>query len=195
MKQQTFFRKSRTQHGGSLLLGRRRSRRPLATKTPLHVVMRSDFAYEKRSLTKNKARILRILDRSARRFRIRVYEKAIVSNHIHLVIRGRRRIDIQNFFRVFAGHTAQEILEEFPIGAKDRPRSGGAPRVDNERNKTREKENKFWETRVFTRIVSWGRDYIYVIKYVIQNQMEADGLVPYRERKPKTKVQRRCDTS
>jgi len=191
MKQKSFIPKSKTEHGGSLLLGKRRSKRPLSTKTPLHLVLRSDFAYGSRSLVKHKVLIHRILNKAARRFRIRIYQQAIVSNHIHLLVRGQRREDIQNFFRVFAGHSAQQILEQFPIRVHDRPKSGGAPRVAGS-GPVREKENKFWQTRIFSRIVSWGRDYANVVKYVIRNQLEADGQIPYQPRK---RNQEESDTS
>lgn len=176
MRQTSFISKARREHGGSLLLGKRRGRRPLSIREPLHLVLRSDFAFGTRSLVKHKALVHRILTKAARRFQIKVYQKAIVSNHIHLLIRGNSREQIQNFFRVFAGHTAQEILRQFPISSKDRPKSGGAPR---------EKENKFWQTRVFTRVVRWGRDYLGVLRYVIQNQLEADGEIPYQARRKK----------
>lgn len=64
-----------------------------------------------------------------------------------------------------------------------RPRPGG--------EKTREKENKFWETRIYSRVMSWGRDYLNVKKYIIQNTLEALGLVAYKVRAVKAKVKMR----
>ncbi len=166
----------RKEHGGTLSLGKRRKQRPLSLKTPLHLVLKSDFAYDSRSLLRHRPLIEKIITKFKRRFRIRVYETAIVSNHIHLVVKGRYRRDLQNFFRVVAGHIAQEILRQFPILPRERARAGGAP------DKTREKENKFWQTRIYSRIVSWGREYLRVKRYVIQNALEALGLIPYKTR-------------
>ena len=100
---------------------------------------------------------------------------AIVSNHIHIMIRGRTRRDLQNFFRVVAGHIAQELLHRLPILQSERTKQGGAP-------KTRDKENKFWQTRIYSRIVSWGSEYSRVKEYVVQNALEALGLIPYKTR-------------
>ena len=135
--------------------------------------------------------INRIIQKAKKRFDIKVYEFAIVSNHIHIFAKGRSRSDLQNFFRVVAGHTAQEILRLHPIGAKDQPKSGGgasserggAPSPGHSKQiKTRERENKFWQTRIYSRIVSWGREYISVKKYVIQNTLEALGVIAYEVR-------------
>lgn len=176
--------KRRTEHGGSLLLGKRRTKRPLSLKSPHHLVLRSDFAYGRRALTRHRPLIHRVIRKAQKRFDIKVHEIGIEFNHIHLDARGRTRSGLQNFFRVVAGHIAQEILREVPIkpGEKSRggvhhPSAGGAPQVK------REKENKFWQTRIYTRIVSWGRDWLAVKAYIIQNRLEGLGLVPYQPRK------------
>ena len=110
---------------------------------------------------------------------------AVVSNHIHLLVKGHSRIDLQNFFRVVAGHIAQEILRQCPIKPGDRPQSGGgAPKaLFKTVSNARERENKFWQTRIYSRVVSWGREFTTVKKYVIQNVLEALGLIPYQARR------------
>ena len=176
--------KTRKEHGGSLLLGKRRKKRPLCLKSPHHLVLRSDFAYGPRSLLRHRPLIHRVIAKAKKRFDIKVYEIGIASNHIHLAAKGKSRSNLQNFFRVVAGHIAQEILREFPIRPKEKSR-GGAPTPASGGKKTREKENKFWQTRIYSRIVSWGREWIAVKKYIVQNSLEALGLLPYRERKQK----------
>lgn len=191
-------RKFTYEHGGSLLVGRRRKRRPISVNQPLHLVLRSDFAFGRRNLTRHRPRIHRITKRSAERFRIRIYEMAVVSNHIHILAKGKTRPEIQNFFRVVAGHIAQEILVSFPILEHERPRAGGALNSNTggapgeERKgpeKLREKENKFWQTRIYSKIVEWGRQFRNTKKYVMQNTLEALGIIQYSERKKGTKVQ------
>ncbi len=166
---------SRKEHGGTFSLGKRRKQRPLSLKNPLHLVLRSDFAYGSRSLLRHRPLIEKVIAKAKKRFAIRVYEMAVVSNHIHIMIRGRTRQDLQNFFRVVAGHIAQELLRQFPILPSEKAEPGGA-------SKTREKENRFWQTRIYSRIVSWGREYLNVKKYVVQNAFEALGLIPYKTR-------------
>jgi len=46
---------------------------------------------------------------------VKVYNYALAGNHLHLLIKGSSREEIQNFFRVFAGHAAQRILKDFPL--------------------------------------------------------------------------------
>lgn len=188
--------KTRREHGGSLLLGKRRTKRPLCLKSPHHVVLRSDFAIGARSLLRHRPLINRIIAKAKRRFDIKVYETGISWNHIHLGVRGKTRSNIQNFFRVVAGHIAQEILREYPLTEEEKCRggalkisTGGAPTTGKPQ---REKENKFWETRVYTRIVSWGREWIAVKKYIIQNHLEGLGSIAYQPRKNR---KRKSDTS
>ncbi len=165
------------EHGGQIASGQRKTRRPLNTKGPIHLVLKSDFAQGPRSLLKHTKLIERILKKAAQKFRIRIYEKAIVTNHIHLLIRGKRREDLQNFFRVTAGHIAQEILRAFPIPTQIT------------------KENKFWRARIYSRLLTWGREFKIVKAYLLQNMKEALGLIPYqpRRRKPNTSFGPRHD--
>jgi len=159
------------EHGGALSVGRRKRRRPLALKKSHHVTMRSEKATGVRRLTRHTRLIHRILNRAASRFRIRIYKLAITSNHLHLSIRGKRRIDLQNFFRVAAGHIAQEILRQFPVpkGAAE-----GKPVA---------RTRRFWDHLIYSRIVEWGRDFRRVIAYICQNTLEAEGAIPYQPRR------------
>ena len=138
-------------------------------------MLRSDFAYGSRSLLRHRPVIDKVIGKAKKRFAIKVYELAVVSNHIHIMIKGHTKRDIQNFFRVVAGHIAQELMRQFPVLPSERAKRGGA-------SKTRENENKFWQTRIYSRIVGWGREYLNVKKYVVQNALEALGLIPYKRR-------------
>ena len=83
---------------------------------------------------------------------------------MHLSVKGSSREGLQNFFRVVAGHVAQEILRQFPlkVGTARRPRQ----------TQTR----KFWDDLIFSRIVEWGRDFKNVCHYILHNVLEAEGL-------------------
>lgn len=176
MKQKNFFKASVSSHGGSLSIGKRRSRRPIHTKNSLHIVLRSEIATGSRSLMKNSQLVRRITLKASKRFNVQVYEKAICGNHLHLLIRGKSKINVQNFFRVLAGHIAQEILRQFPLTEKER---GGAPKQKG----CLKNRRKFWSLLLFSRVVGWGRDFANVSSYVIQNTREALNLIPYTERR------------
>lgn len=152
MKQLNFISEKlvKREHGGSLSIGKRKSQRPLSVKRPIHLVLKSSLAVGSRSLLRHRPLVEKIINKSKKRFNIRVYEFAIVSNHIHLLIKGYSRKDLQNFFRTVAGHIAQEILRRCPLNCSEAVEAGGAPRT---------KENKFWQSRIYSRIVTWGREW------------------------------------
>jgi hypothetical protein len=86
---------------------------------------------------------------------------------------------MQNFFRVVAGQIAQEILRLYPL-QKTESRAytgpeGGTAHPKNQRT--------FWSVVIYSRIVSWGREFKVVMGYILQNTKEALGLVAYKERR------------
>jgi hypothetical protein len=214
MKQLNLIKPTKKEHGGIHSLGRRRSRRPLTTKKPLHVTLRSDFAKGSRSLLRHRPLIHLVIKKASLRFDVRVYQKAICGNHIHLLIRGRNRADIQNFFRVVAGHIAQGILRDFPLLASERDcglsggggdsgggasgftvkgkpggaldlERGGAPKAAPESASEKgcaKNQRKFWALLIYSRVVTWGREYKIVTNYIQKNTLEALNLMAYTPR-------------
>jgi REP element-mobilizing transposase RayT len=128
----------------------------------MHIVMRSLVARGSWSMRRvESARMVReTLRRYARRYGIRIYEFANAGNHLHLLVRAKCRLALQNFLRVFAGLVARRVM-----GA----RKGRAV-------------GRFWDMLAYSRVMSWGRDFHGVRAYVLQNELEALRLVPYRSR-------------
>jgi len=174
-------------HGGDLSIRRRKSKRLLSIRNPFHVTLRTDFSRGKRNLLRHKNLIYKILGKASRRFRIKIHEQAICGNHIHLLVKGQRKIDLQNFFRVVAGHIAQQILEQYPILADERAtvqmaqkeKRGNAP----ETRKELQYQRKFWCALLYSRLVAWGRDFKNVMSYIEMNTLEAIGWISYQARK------------
>lgn len=180
MRQFSFLPKTKYEHGGFWALGSRRSKRPVDIKRPIHVVLRSDLARGNRSLRKNELVVIRALEKYGQRFRVRVYERAVCGNHIHLFLKAKTKKDLQNFFRVFAGQVAQEILRRYPL------QKGEAKAFSGLRGGTpmhRKNQRTFWSLVVYSRLASWGREFKDVSKYVLQNAREAAGLVAYKKTK------------
>jgi REP element-mobilizing transposase RayT len=150
------------EHGGDVRLGQRKIARPLDTKRPLHIVLRSSRAKRAWSMLRPElaARIRRKAGSLARRYDVRLYRYANVGNHIHVLATVRSRLALQSFLRVFAGATARLVT-----GARK-----GRP------------VGRFWDRLAYSRIVLWGREFSSVSAYVRQNQDEALGLRPYVER-------------
>ena len=195
MQQKSFIKSAKREHGGLWSINSRRSRRPMNMKTPLHITLRSELAYGPRSLMKHQNLIRRVMRKAASRFTVKVCEYAICGNHLHLLLKSNYGIDIQNFFRVLAGHIAQRILDEHPLTSKER---GGAPGIsDGARKGCAKNQRKFWGLLLYSRVVTWGREFRSVTKYILQNTLEALHIIPYQERKkPKRwppKTQANCE--
>jgi REP element-mobilizing transposase RayT len=99
------------------------------------------------------------VNRLKTRWGIKVYRYANVGNHLHILIRAKSRPDWQGFIRELAGSIAMIVT-----GArKGMPLSRG-----------------FWDHLVFTRIVSFGRDFKNVAQYVCINLWEGSGIAVRR---------------
>ncbi len=163
-KQLQFFERQSQEHGGETRIDKRKIIRPLTHTRPIHVVMRSSLARKELSLLNFAKKIDRLLAEKARKFGITIYEKANSGNHLHLLIRGKKRADIQQFFRAITGRIARIVT-----GARK-----GKP------------FGKFWDHLIYTRILnSWRREFHGVKGYVVRNTLETLGLIPYKPRKLK----------
>ena len=171
-----------TEHGGSWAIGRKRSRRRFSTGTSVHVTLHSKIAFGERSLTNHWPLIEEIIQRNSRRFKVRIYQKAICNNHIHLLLRGRNRKKTQNFFRVVAGHIAQQILNRHPL-TRAEERGGAHTRIRDGKLLCKKNQRKFWSVLLYSRIVKWGDDFATVFRYVIRNTLETLRVIPYKPRK------------
>jgi REP element-mobilizing transposase RayT len=113
-KQLSLFKAELKHFGGALLHGRRRKSRPLNRKDAIHLVIRSSWAgaIPQTSLTNksNKGAIQKILNQYAKKYGVRLYQIAIVSNHIHLVLRIPNAGAYRNFIRVITGAIAEQVM-------------------------------------------------------------------------------------
>lgn len=150
--------------GGSAIKGNAREARPLSTRRPLHLVMRSTLAKgEKSFLNRRHDRAIRnLIVGAGRKAGVKIYRFANSGNHLHLVILPSSRAAYLRFIRSISGRIARRIL-----GAE----------------KGRAQGVKFWDALPFTRILEWGRDYTRACAYLRQNTLEALGFITYRPRK------------
>lgn len=159
------FRQLKTSaaHGGERSRGRRKTMRAIDPKRPLHVVLRSSKATGRWSmLSPAHARPIHDLaHRIAARRGIRLYRFANVGNHIHFLILAPSRTAFQSFMREISGAIAIAVT-----GA----RKGSA--LDRKKGATR----GFWDHLAFTRIVSWGRDFERMGRYLVKNLFESVGI-------------------
>jgi REP element-mobilizing transposase RayT len=192
-KQFNLFKKDLRFHGGCLLYGKRKSLRPLSRKDPIHIVLRSSWAYGENSflLARNKKSITRLIERVAKKYVIKIYRVALVSNHLHLIIKISNRKNYHTFIRVLSGFIASHTmrLKSFKQFQEiRRKRIAGDPPTSAKKHQQAESETQgigqaFWQFRPFTRILHWGRDFKTCCEYLLKNNLEANGFIPYSPRK------------
>lgn len=165
MRQLHFFKNpsfepyKRLCHGGDIRKGKRKLARPFDRKRAMHLVLRSEEAKGGRSLLCHSQMIENTLRFWANRYGVRIYRFANAGNHIHLLVKARSKSELQNFLRVVAGKIAQTILKAVKGKA----------------------QGKFWSALAFSRVVTWGREFIKVMSYVEMNELEAQGLSTRRK--------------
>jgi len=165
---------ARKEHGGSHSVGRRKVARPIATRRPMHMTLRSSSCRGRLSLH-TKAKEIRSLVRSlASRFQVRVSSFSNNGNHLHLLVRARSRGGFKRFLMALSGRIAQLMT-----GAR----------------KGRELGSRFWDHIPFTRIVEWGRDLLNVKRYIRQNILEAAGSIPYQPRNQRNRISLNAKTA
>lgn len=148
--------------GGTLLKNKRnRTARPIDTKRPMHLVLRSTQAIGRQSFLspRHTKRVSQTIKHFADRNGIRLYQVGNSGNHLHLLIRVTNRHTWKRFIRGLTSALA------YTVGAY---------------RKGSKLQTKFWDFRPFTRVVEWGRDYRLQRDYVLLNALEALGVVPYR---------------
>jgi REP element-mobilizing transposase RayT len=148
--------------GGYSFKTNAKSKRPISSKLPIHLVLRTDG--RKFSMRKPKAFILidKIVYRTAEKYGVKIYEFANVGNHLHALIKLRHIRDWAGFIRELSGRISQEM----------------------QNLKGPQKGEKFWSFRPFTRVVaSWRKAYRDCRDYVILNRLEGGGHINRRETK------------
>ncbi len=174
--------------GGALLHGRRKSLRPLTSKDAIHFVLRSSFATGKDSFlhTRNRKVIDAILTKFAKKFAVRIYQRSINSNHIHLLLKITNRVLYRAFIKAISGKIASHVMgqKSFKLFCKARELLERGDGFKSQGNGLKAKlQQRFWQLRPFSRILSWGRDFKICAKYLKQNTLEAFGFIPYTPRK------------
>jgi REP element-mobilizing transposase RayT len=164
--------------GGALLKGRRKSMRPLARNEAIHFVLRSPYAKGATSFRsrKNLPEIEKILAACARKYQVRIYRKAIQSNHIHLILKIHNRWLYRCFISVISGKIASLVMNQLSFQNFLKSLEPG------EGCREREKGQAFWEFRPFSRILTWGKDYQNCCRYLLRNILEAFGFIAYKPR-------------
>ncbi|MBY0316499.1 MAG: transposase, partial [Bdellovibrionales bacterium] len=147
---------------GGILLNTRKGRstgRPLDTKRTIHLVLRStmatgDMAFNK---SKNKKKVLEILEKFALKYGVKLVYYGINVNHLHLQIQLSNRYGYYKFIRAVTAAIAMAVR--------------GVSRWNKSSSK-----KKFWDYRPFTRVVMGYKDSVRLNDYLQINQLEGFGV-------------------
>jgi REP element-mobilizing transposase RayT len=161
--------KARLVHGGEMRLGKRKRERPIATKRAMHITLKSSCAVGEWSFLQkaHAAFIRRSLPRWAKHFGVIIYQWSLNGNHVHLLVRPRSRDSLRGFLSALSGRIAQHIT-----GAR----------------KGRPFGRRFFDSIPFSRIVEWGKSFRITKGYVLQNELEAEGIIPYSPRRKRQRA-------
>lgn len=160
-KQLSFIKSVPKEFGGSLLFGKRKAKRPLSTQAPIHLVLKTEKAKGKLAFVSHKSQIEKAISIVSKKYGIKVYEKAINFNHIHMVLR-LKTLNSYNSYNSWIRVLTSEIVK---ILSK----------------RTKENLKEFFTHRPYTKIIAWGRQFKRVLDYQILNQLEVVGLCPIKK--------------
>ncbi len=135
--------------------GNPKTKRPLATKQAMHLVLKSSLARGKNSFLLYSKDIEKILRKQAFRFGVKIYALANAGNHLHLVIRIHNRETYKSFIRAISGLLMRRVF------GLEKGRGGASA---------------LWDARPFSRILSWGKDFAAVKNYLLINRLEMTGM-------------------
>jgi REP element-mobilizing transposase RayT len=147
--------KSDVAFGASLLKGSHpKKARPFRSKLALHVVLKSSSAVGSKSFKCFDDEIETIIETQAKRHFVRVYGAANAGNHLHLVVQAPSKDYLSAFLKAVSGRIAQ-LVEG--LG----------------KEQTREAFKKpFWDSRPYSRLLTWGREFKNVCRYIGINATE-----------------------
>ena len=147
--------------GGSLLKSSHaKVARPLSCKRPMHLVFRFSRAKGRHSfLLPNNVKLIKtVLRLQSKKFKVTILSQKNAGTYLHLFIKGKNKKEITNFIRTISALIARYV---------QRVHKGSAAK------------KKFWDQRPFTRIVEGYNGLGVALSYIIQNELEALGVIPY----------------
>jgi len=157
----SFIKNYKKSFGGSLLLGKRKSKRPLSTKYPIHLILKAN---NKNLFSPSNRSIQNLIRKTAKKFNIKIYDLSLNWSHIHLLIRLKNQNDYNAFIRAMTSLLCAYLR----------------------------KKKTFLKTvftlRPFTRILTWGKQFLRIRDYQALNQLEAFGLLNRKKLNSKTRT-------
>lgn len=145
----------RSVHGGDVGCGRRKVARPLDSKKPLHLVLKSSHAKGKMSFLSytNRLAVEQIIRGRAREFSVVIHGFENMGNHLHLVLKFKSRALFQRFLKTVSGLIARHVTK----ARRGKPFG-----------------KRFFDRLAFTRVVQGARDLRGLVRYLFKNEIERE---------------------
>ena len=152
------FKKPGDVFGGSQLKSHPKVKRPIASKLPLHLVLRANQSSFRLPATyKVVNQTVRVI---AKKHGVRIYKYSNNGNHLHVLLKLSRIHRWSPFIRELTSQIVQKLRE---LGVTF-------------------KVEKLWMGRPFTRIVrGWKKAFKTVKEYLYLNELEAEGRISRNE--------------
>ena len=160
----SFLGDFKREFGGSLLAGKRKTMRPLSTKEPIHLVLKSTG---NRVFSPGDRRIENLIRNQAAKYKIKLFRISLNWTHVHAIIQIKDRKSYNSFIR-----TVTALLVSLISQIRKMDLTG------------------LFDLRPFTKIISWGRQFKSLFGYHDLNDMEAFGMIR-REKKTKKKLKQK----
>lgn len=174
------FKNEASSYGGDLLKSRKgRARpRPLASRSTMHLVLRSTKAKGQWSFLKldNGKKIRAIVEKFANRHKVKIISLANVGNHLHFHIKLANRHSYRPFIRAISSAIAMAVT------GRNRWTVGNGRRNESAANGSGRTMEKFWDRRPFTRIVQSYLGYLKLSDYIKLNRWEGFGVAKSQAR-------------
>ncbi len=150
--------------GGSKFKGNPKTKRPFSSRHYTHLILKSSKAKGAHSFLarKHQKRVNQAVRRLAGHFGVELREYANVGNHLHLLVKARRREQMSDYLRALAGVLVRIVMgceKGNPLNrARQRPRGSGAKsgRAACLGSDVSMDDQKFWDARPYTKIVAIG---------------------------------------
>ena len=151
-----FFGKMNKKFGGSLTIGKRKSMRPLSTKHPLQLVLKSTgnkyFAPDSRDIEA-------LIRSHASKYNINLLKTSFNWSHIHFAIVIPTRDAYKRFIRTLTSAMVKYLSKKYGKNLKG-----------------------LFDLLPFTEILSWGRQLRIIFEYFEKNDMEARGMYSLKKK-------------
>jgi REP element-mobilizing transposase RayT len=143
----SFLKNYKKEFGGSLLTGKRKCRRPLSTKHPIHLILKTGRAKLFHPANND---LVKIIKSDAQKFGVKIYDVAVNWSHIHLLIQLPSRDAYNRFIRSITSRLVAYFERKSGWNLKG-----------------------LFDLRPYTRILTWGKQMITVLNYSQMNKIEA----------------------